>query len=215
MTQIATYSNPIRLLICAPDLLTRVGLAALLQEYEDLAIVGQVMPSAELSEQALLYQAELIVWDLGWVTPELTALLAQVADDSPPILVLLPTSDDGLSLWQAGARALLLRDSEPATLVATIRALIHGLAVFDPAILPTLPATSSIAMDSLVEPLTNREEEVLQALALGLSNKLIARRLDISEHTVKFHVNAILGKLGAQSRTDAVVRATRAGLIRL
>jgi DNA-binding NarL/FixJ family response regulator len=57
--------------------------------------------------------------------------------------------------------------------------------------------------------------EVLQAVAQGLSNKLIARQLTISEHTVKFHLNAILGKLGAHSRTDAVVRATRAGLLRL
>jgi two-component system nitrate/nitrite response regulator NarL len=64
-----------------------------------------------------------------------------------------------------------------------------------------------------VEDLTPRELEVLQLLAEGLPNKAIGLRLSISEHTVKFHVNAILGKLGAQSRTDAVVRATRLGLI--
>ncbi|MBI1880571.1 MAG: response regulator transcription factor, partial [Chloroflexi bacterium] len=63
--------------------------------------------------------------------------------------------------------------------------------------------------------LTPRELEVLQLLAEGLPNKAIARRLDISDHTVKFHVNAILSKLSAQSRTDAVVRATRLGLILL
>ncbi|MEI2609756.1 MAG: response regulator transcription factor [Candidatus Promineifilaceae bacterium] len=67
----------------------------------------------------------------------------------------------------------------------------------------------------LIENLTSREQQVLQLLAEGLPNKNIARQLAISEHTVKFHVNAIMTKLGAQSRTEAVVRATRAGLIML
>jgi DNA-binding NarL/FixJ family response regulator len=66
-----------------------------------------------------------------------------------------------------------------------------------------------------VEELTPRETEVLQLLADGLTNKAIAQRLGISDHTVKFHVNAVLGKLGAQSRTEAVVRATRLGLLHL
>ena len=67
----------------------------------------------------------------------------------------------------------------------------------------------------LVEELTPRETEVLQLLADGLTNKAIAQRLGISDHTVKFHVNAVLGKLGAQSRTEAVVRASRLGLLQL
>ena len=71
------------------------------------------------------------------------------------------------------------------------------------------------ATDALIEPLTPREIEVLHLLAEGMTNRAIAQRLEISEHTVKFHVNAILGKLGAQSRTDAVVRATRLGVILL
>ena len=67
----------------------------------------------------------------------------------------------------------------------------------------------------LYEALTPRELEVLEALAQGLSNKAIASRLDISEHTVKFHVSAIFGKLGAENRTDAVRRGVRLGLITL
>ncbi len=69
--------------------------------------------------------------------------------------------------------------------------------------------------DPLVEPLTPREIEVLQLLAGGLANKEIGSRLGISESTAKFHVNSILGKLGAQGRTDAVVRAVRMGLVLL
>jgi DNA-binding CsgD family transcriptional regulator len=67
----------------------------------------------------------------------------------------------------------------------------------------------------LAEALTPRELDVLQLLSQGLANKLIARRLGISEHTVKFHVNAILGKLGAQSRSEAIVQALRLGLVAL
>jgi DNA-binding NarL/FixJ family response regulator len=83
--------------------------------------------------------------------------------------------------------------------------------VFDPAFaLRVAPARAS-----LVEDLTPRETQVLQLIAEGKSNKTIARELDISEHTVKFHVNAILGKLNAASRTEAVVLATRLGLVML
>ncbi|HRW07717.1 MAG TPA: response regulator transcription factor [Caldilineaceae bacterium] len=209
-------SNPIRLLICAPDLLTRVGLAALLQEYVDLTVVGQVAPHADLAKEVDLYHAEVIVWDLGWATAEALDLLGAVVDDCPPILVLAASADDGLPVWTAGARGVLLRNSAPSALVAAVRALIHGLTVIDSTLFPTPPATTpAVLAEAPVESLTPREEQVLQALAQGLSNKLIARRLAISEHTVKFHINAILGKLGAQSRTDAVVRATRAGLIQL
>lgn len=209
-------SNPIRLLICAPDLLTRVGLAALLQGYPELTVVGQVAPTPELPKEVDLYRAEVILWDLGWATMENVELLASVCDDCPPIMILVATIDDGATVWDAGARGILLRDSDPSAVVAAACTIIHGLTVLEPTIVPTTRSTTeSLATESLVEPLTARESEVLQALAQGLSNKLIARRLHISEHTVKFHVNAILGKLGAQSRTDAVVRATRAGLIQL
>ena len=79
------------------------------------------------------------------------------------------------------------------------------------ALLPTHGATDAFK----VEELTKREHEVLKLLAEGLSNRSIAVQLEISEHTVKYHVNSILRKLGAQSRTEAVVRATRSGLILL
>ncbi len=79
----------------------------------------------------------------------------------------------------------------------------------------TISASASAGRLPLVEPLTPRELDVLRLLAEGLPNKTIAGRLNISKHTVKFHVNAILGKLGVASRTEAVVRATRMGLILL
>jgi two-component system, NarL family, nitrate/nitrite response regulator NarL len=87
--------------------------------------------------------------------------------------------------------------------------------VLDPALAGALVAARTELPALPVEALTPREVDVLRLLGEGLPNKAIARRLGISEHTVKFHVNAILGKLGASSRTEAVVRATRLGLILL
>jgi two-component system nitrate/nitrite response regulator NarL len=94
-----------------------------------------------------------------------------------------------------------------------LRAAAGGLIVLDPALAGAVLSARETSPDRLVEELTPRELEVLQLLAEGLPNKAIGLRLEISEHTVKFHVNAILGKLGAQSRTEAVVRASRLGLI--
>jgi DNA-binding NarL/FixJ family response regulator len=95
-------------------------------------------------------------------------------------------------------------------LAAAIAAVARGLFVADPAL---VPARSPRPSTRDVEDLTPREHEVLQQLAAGLSNKEIASRLAISEHTVKFHVNALLAKLDAESRTEAVVRGVRLGLV--
>jgi DNA-binding NarL/FixJ family response regulator len=98
-------------------------------------------------------------------------------------------------------------------MVAALTAVSEGLTVLDPSVAGVLSPAEELPPTALAEELTPRELEVLQLLAEGLSNKAIGYRLEISEHTVKFHVTAIMSKLGAQSRTDAVVRATRLGLI--
>jgi two-component system, NarL family, response regulator YdfI len=118
----------------------------------------------------------------------------------------------------AGIRAALPGDISPDQLVAALHAASSGLLVLHPSHAnEALPAGSAPtrALDELAETLTRRELEVLQMLASGLSNKEIAARLSISEHTVKFHVAAILGKLGASSRTEAVSLAIRRGLVLL
>jgi DNA-binding NarL/FixJ family response regulator len=110
---------------------------------------------------------------------------------------------------------LLLRDASVEKLVAALNSAAQGLVTLDPVFIDALLPPAQPAPTPPVETLTPRELEVLQHLAEGLPNKAIARRLDISEHTVKFHVNAIMSKLGVQSRTEAVVRATQLGLILL
>jgi DNA-binding NarL/FixJ family response regulator len=124
---------------------------------------------------------------------------------------------DVLHTLQSGVRAVLSRDSEPHEITAALEAAHEGLAVFSAEILDVLlPAGTELAdADELPpgEPLTSREIDVLSLLAEGAGNKEIASRLGISEHTVKFHVSSILSKLGAATRTEAVTRGYKEGLI--
>jgi two-component system, NarL family, response regulator YdfI len=113
---------------------------------------------------------------------------------------------------------VLPEDVLPDQLVAALEAAALGLTVMHPAQTEALlaaPVGTARRMAELAEPLTPREREVLQMLASGSGNKEIASRLSISEHTVKFHVTAILGKLGAGSRTEAVFLGIRRGLVLL
>ena len=113
----------------------------------------------------------------------------------------------------AGAQALLSRDASPEALAAAAVALSHGLQVTDPALAGVSAAvTPEPGSASLLTP---EEQDVLKLLAEGLLNKGVVSRLEVSEHAVKFHVNSIMGKLNAQSRTEAVILATRLGLLHL
>jgi DNA-binding NarL/FixJ family response regulator len=119
---------------------------------------------------------------------------------------------------RAGVRAVLPNDTSPDQLAAALQAVASGLVVLHPGNVHSAVPAASVAprsLDELVEPLTPRESEVLQMLASGLGNKEIAAKLGISEHTVKFHVASILGKLGAASRTEAVSLGIRRGLVLL
>ncbi len=214
--------NVLRVLIVAGDPLARAGLAAFLQDRSDLIVTGQI-DGAELPASLDVYRPDVVLWDLGWEAPaslrgETKAALVQVADlaeTSPPIAALLPDPTAAADAWAAGARGLLPRDVSADRLAAALAALALGLAAIDPlfsiALFPAPHSAPVIGQPS--EALTPREVEVLRLIAEGLANKVIAQKLGVSEHTIKFHANALMGKLGAQSRTDAVVRATRLGLI--
>jgi DNA-binding NarL/FixJ family response regulator len=211
------------LLILAGDPLARAGLAALLGLEPGCQVVGQAPAEADLAAEFDAARPDVIVWDLGWSPIPALERLAELRDlpGAPPVLVLLPPDDAAVSTapqaWRAGVRGLLDRDAAPHTIAAAARSLALGLAVLEQDLAAELMLLSGPepAAATLVEPLTAREDQVLQLLAEGLTNRAIAQRLGISEHTVKFHVNAILGKLAAQSRADAVMRATRLGLILL
>jgi DNA-binding NarL/FixJ family response regulator len=129
-------------------------------------------------------------------------------------------SDEGLDALTSGARAILPRSADDEEIAAAIHVVDRGLAVVPRHILDAFVAagaTNTPFRNSGVTraPLTPRELEVLSSMADGASNKTIARRLGISAHTVKFHVAAILAKLDADSRTEAVTKAAQLGLVML
>ncbi|MEM7531860.1 MAG: response regulator transcription factor, partial [Chloroflexota bacterium] len=181
------------------------------------------------------YRPDVLLWEVpdsdslsGSLAPDgiLTAQLTDYSTEDPPMVLLLPETSEPTSLTEfmgQGVSGLLVHNADEGTIVAALTAAINNLIVIDPIFVETLvdvqptaapfPATADDI--PLIEPLTPREQEVLEGLADGLTNKQIARELAISEHTVKFHINSIFGKLGAQSRTEAVVLATRAGILML
>ena len=212
--------HDLRLLVLADDPLARAGLAALLGQQAGCQVVGQAAADADLAAEVEAARPDAVIWDLGWAPAAALERLAGQSVALPPVLVLLPDSaaaGSALRAWQAGAAGLLRRNAAAAAMVAGAASIAAGQIVLDrdladDLLLPPAPAPAAAP---LVEPLTGRETQVLQLLAEGLTNRAIAQQLAISEHTVKFHVNAILGKLDAQSRADAVMRATRLGLILL
>ena len=207
-------TNALRILLIADDPLARAGLAALLTDADDLEVVGQSAADEHLHQAPELFQPDAVLWDLGWDAAPNFELVSAFAEDGPPLLALLDDDELVSAAWAAGARGLLRRQADVGQIQAALTAVSQGLAVIEPELtagLNLLPLSG----EPLPEELTAREMDVLQLLAEGAANKEIARRLGISENTVKYHVNAILGKLDAQSRTEAVVRATRAGLILL
>ena len=129
-----------------------------------------------------------------------------------PVVLLAPAPDPAVfnRLVQAAGGAMLRVDASPEQIVRAIEAASTGLITFDSSLI-----AESETSDELSEELTSRETEVLRLLAEGFGNREIAARLEISEHTIKFHIRSILGKLGASTRTEAVTRGFRAGLIDL
>jgi len=210
-----------RVLIVAGQPFARLGLRTLLAQRDDLTIVEE---ASSLEEASLL---------LGELAPD--AILAAASGDAPDGL--LPVSDTSADttpivllggdpspsavalMLQGPVRGMLSADATADEIAAALSAVVQGMLVVEPrigrALAATLPVAETPTGQPGEEPLTDREQEVLQLVALGLPNKTIATRLKISEHTVKFHVGSILAKLDAASRTEAVTRAARRGLLTL
>ena len=199
------------------DPLARAGLANVLIETTELDVVAQLATDDSVTDAYRAYAPDVVLWDLGWSleTSQWRERLSDLVESGAHVVTLLPENSHAAEVWSAGARGLLSREADPARITAALNAVNHGLAAVDPALGGALLPTPDEAQAFQLEELTKREHEVLELLAEGLSNRSIAYKLEISEHTVKYHVNSILRKLGAQSRTEAVVRATRSGLILL
>jgi len=200
----------LRVLVVASYPSARAGLRAMLDGRDGLVVVGEAASLDDTGEFAPGH-ADVLVLELDADVPAVVGSL-----DLP--VVLIGTDPGTFRARGAGSRpgALLLRDAGAAEIAAAVRAAARGLVVLDPAVAAALhvPAKRESANAEDVA-LTARETAVLGLVALGLPNKGIARELGISEHTVKFHVGAILGKLGAASRAEAVALAAKTGLISL
>jgi NarL family two-component system response regulator YdfI len=213
----------IRVFIVAASPLARSGLQQLLASPE-IEIVGSAVDldsaSGLLSEPEA--EPDVIVVDAsrdsGAVVATISGGPSDIGADIP--IVVLESADNGAGsdLLRQGARAVLPATVSPAEMIAALRAVTSGLIVLHPLTIAALPhaaINTSRTTEELVEPLTKREKEVLQMLAAGLGNKEIAAKLNISDHTAKFHVGSILGKLGVSTRAEAVAMGIRRGFVLL
>ncbi|HEX4546606.1 MAG TPA: response regulator transcription factor [Candidatus Acidoferrum sp.] len=211
----------IRVFIVAPSSVARAGLRSMLAD-AGFEAIGSTPDLASLDEALLESELDILLVDGlhdAGVGGRGGLALADVAEQAA--VVLLADQPDQAQVGQAfrnGVRAVLPREISTPQLQAALQAVAAGLLVVHPAEVSTLlptPTSSATEIAPLAEPLTKREREVLQMLATGLGNKEIAARLVISDHTAKFHVASILGKLGASTRTEAVAIGIRHGLILL
>jgi DNA-binding NarL/FixJ family response regulator len=210
----------IRILIADDHPIVREGLIAVLETQPDFAIAGEAASGAEAVERAAALRPDVILLDLE--LPELDGVVAlrQIRADNPAARTIIFTAFDTderiLAAVQAGAQGYLLKGAPREELFQAIRVVHGGGSLLQPVVAARLlRQVSGAASAPLPEPLTDRELEVLRQLAKGRQNKEIATELWISERTVKFHVSAILAKLGVGNRTEAVSKAAQLGLIEL
>ena len=211
----------IRVFLIAASPLARAALQSRLKALS-VKIVGSAAAIDTLGVELSDAQADVLLVDSAGESP--AATIESLADSDLageiPIVVLIESTAPAAAsqALQAGIRAVLPGDISVDQLIAALQAAAAGLVILHPTEIPAAfapAATASTSLAELPEPLTRREREVLQMLAAGLANKEIAARLNISDHTAKFHVAAILGKLGAATRTEAVALGIRRSLILL
>lgn len=200
--------------ICAVDPALRHRLEQTLRVRPEVSVVRAVADGPSLAAALVSQDVDAVL--LEW--PASPGALDVLHGRRAALVVLIASEDDdeALDALHAGAHAVLPRDTAAAEIVAALAAVTTGLSVLPRATVDRLLDRSPALVDVAGRPkLTPREIEVLTAMADGASNKIIARRLGISFHTVKFHVAAILTKLEAETRTEAVANAARLGLVML
>jgi DNA-binding NarL/FixJ family response regulator len=212
----------LRVLIVGRQPLARAGLRGLVGELSDMVVAG-VTTSVDDAALAAKDQPPDVVLAASDAADSaaLAAMVATLAAEGIPTIVLgqAPAPEELALALRAGLRGYVLSDASADEVGAALRAAARGLLVLAPVLGRALPVlsptlrTDFAAGDAGEQPLTDREREVLQLLSQGMPNKTIARKLGVSEHTVKFHVGSILAKLDASSRTEAVTSAARRGLL--
>lgn len=192
----------ISVLIAASSPVSRAGLKSMVEEIPGCSTVGSAS-AGELVEHALELHPDVILWQIA---PDEDAAALRALQHQHVVLL---TSNASFELIRAGAHGVLPLEASADQIEIALQAAAMGLGVFSPHQL------DAQAAPRVSTALTARETEVLRMIAEGLANKEIAWRLGISEHTVKFHVSSLLGKLGAGSRTEAIGAGIRQGVIML
>lgn len=209
----------IRVMIADDHELVRYALRTMLDAEDDIEVVGEASSGSEVQESCSALAPDVLVLDMRMPGDGGVEVCRRVREACPETRVLVLTSFDEdeelFGVLSAGACGYLLKDTRPERIVHAIRAVADGQAVFDSAVANRIITGRPQANDDLAEPLSEREMEVLQLMAKGMSNKEIGRSLWIGETTVKTHVSHILHKLGQADRTQAVLAAVKAGLVRL
>jgi two-component system nitrate/nitrite response regulator NarL len=191
-------AEPLRVIVAAENPLRRAALVMRLGAFGDLA-VSEADGVAEVARM----RGDVILADS-----------VQIDRSQTPVVQLVSDAEAANTAVTRGARAVLLHNTSLRRIHTTLFAVAEGLFIVDDDIAEQVVPNIRGRVE-LIEPLTSRELEVVQLLSGGLSNKEIAQRLAITDHTVKFHLNGVLRKLGVASRTEAVVRAARLGLVTL
>jgi len=215
----------IRLLLVDDQTLFREGLEILLSVQKDIHVVGQACNGQEAVEVAARVQPDVVLMDVRMPVLDGVRATRLLKDAQPQSkVIVLTTFDDDEYIFdalRAGAVGYLLKDVASSQLVEAIRAAARGESILEPSVAAKVIAeftrlsrlVPSAQMDQLVEPLSERELEILSLIARGASNKEIASQLYIAEGTVKNHVTHILGKLEVRDRTQAALKARELGLI--
>jgi two-component system NarL family response regulator len=205
--------DSIRVLVVEDHHVVRQGLVALLNVVDGLEVVGEAADGVEAIAQYRKHQPDIALIDLR--LPRLTGVevIERIRMETPHARFIVLTTYDGdediYRALQAGARAYLLKGMTSEELIAAIRAVHAGKSHIPPAIAQRLAERMG------TEELTPREFDVLEQIVRGLSNKDIATELEISEATVKTHINNLLSKLGVTDRTQAATAALQRGIVTL
>ena len=205
--------TPIRILIADDHTVVRTGLAALIDTIPGMTVVGEACNGDEAVYMAVKLKPDVIIMDLMMPKKDGAAATEELHRLAPETRVLLLTSfatSDGISrAIDAGATGAVMKDSPNDVLIDAVRTVASGGEAISAEI------KRLIASDPPVQSLTPRQEEVLQSMMRGLTNKDIARQLSISEDRVEQHVRTLLTKLGAANRTEAVALAFRKHLLKI
>jgi NarL family two-component system response regulator YdfI len=213
----------IRVMVVAASPVVRAGLSVVLTSNPQLTVVGSVSDLDALLGEVRQLQPQVVLLDLsGNFQQSVWEKLLSMQEEqySSPIIVIADELDSiNLEVaLRSGIRGILPDSSTESEIIAAVEAIAFGLIVLHPDALELLSLKESMREKVTLTPmqtLTPREIEVLEMLGSGLGNKAIAKRLHISEHTIKFHVSSIFGKLRVSSRTEAVTVGVRLGLIML